>query len=350
MARVTSGLFGTDPSGLQRVEAALRRTSGLRLAFVADDASLARRSTVGYKPDIFVILVTSLTCGGLNFMKELQRNWPLPLIIVNAAISDRHKIREQVQNAPVLDLVELEPLSTELEKAASQTLNAVPRKEESAEPRRVSAVPEKNPFPQVVPLRGIEVIGIASSTGGMRALAKVLEGFPVNLPPVVITQHIRPGYIERSAARLAQHVGHSIGIAQQGETLRNSQIRFAPDYRHLTLKRGALGPVVEIVDSDPKDAYVPAAEYMFQSLAREFQSAAIGVVLTGMGRDGAEAMVRMKRAGAFCIGESEASCTVYGMSRAASQLGAIDIELDASDIGRYLGALLRKPLSTQRAS
>ena len=349
MARVTSGLFGSDGAGLRQVEAAIRRTSGIGLAFASDDPSLARRSTVRYKPDVFVILVTSLTCGGLSFLKELNRNWPLPMVVVNAAKTDHQKIQMIAQNATVLELAEVDALSVALEKAMAPVLQAPPE-EGATDARRVSAVPPKSPFPHVMPLNGIEVIGIASSTGGMRSLAQVLEGFPVNLPPVVITQHIRPGYIERSAARLAQHVGHTIGVAQHGETLRRNQIRFAPDGRHLTLKRGSHGPVVEIIDSDPKDAYVPAAENMLDSLAVEFRNAAIGVILTGMGRDGAQAMVKMRKAGAFCIGESEASCTVYGMSRAAMQLGGIDIELHASEIGQYLGALLRKPLSARRAS
>ena len=211
-------------------------------------------------------------------------------------------------------------------------------------PARVLDANQRNPnlkFDVEPPSAPVNLIVIGSSTGGLRSIGRLLDSLPDAGPPIVIVQHIKPGYLARTATRFNTYYKWNVDLAQDGQPISRNQIKFAPDGHHLRISESNGLPVAHLVPPAPTDHFVPAANHLFDSVADAFGARAVGVILTGMGKDGADGLLRMRQSGARCVGENEQSCTVYGMPKAAFDAGAVDLELPAEDIGRYLGELIR---------
>jgi len=177
-----------------------------------------------------------------------------------------------------------------------------------------------------------KIIAVASSTGGTNALEDIIKRLPDDMPPMVVVQHMPSGFTKLFADRLTNHFRQDIREAQSGDYLMRGRILLAPADRHMILTRIQGKLAVECYEGERIHGVMPAADILFESVAKVMGSNAVGVVLTGMGNDGAKGLVHMKNAGCKTIGQDEASCVVYGMPRAAKMLGAIDHELPLSQI------------------
>lgn len=168
-----------------------------------------------------------------------------------------------------------------------------------------------------------DVIVIGASTGGPDALTELLRGMPPGTPPVVVVQHIAPALAQGFAERLARNAGLKLGRVEAGVPLERETIYLSVDARHIGVRKGMSGPVVFLDDGPAVSGHRPSVDYLFSSVARALGGHRVfAVLLTGMGRDGAEGLKSLLERGAFTVAQDEASCAVYGMPKEAVKLGA----------------------------
>ena len=189
------------------------------------------------------------------------------------------------------------------------------------------------------------VVAIGASTGGTEAIRAVLTGLPTPMPPIVMVQHMPESFTGSFARRLDTLAVLNVLEAQGGEMLAPGNVYLAPGHSHMAIKRVGAGYRVDLMRTDPVNRHRPAVDVLFHSVATEAGANATGIILTGMGKDGAQGLLEMRQAGAWTIGQDEASCVVYGMPREAALLGAVAEVASLEDIaGRLLAHLQRLDL------
>lgn len=182
------------------------------------------------------------------------------------------------------------------------------------------------------------IIFVGASTGGTEAVKVFLLGIPADCPPIMIVQHMPESFTGSFAARLDSLCKPRVIEAKGGEVLQSGTVYVAPGHSHLKIRRGSSGYLTELLKTPPVNRHRPSVEVLFDSAAEIVGRNAVGVILTGMGKDGACGLLRMRQAGARTFGQDEASCVVYGMPREAALIGAVE-EVAA------LGELSRRVLS-----
>jgi two-component system chemotaxis response regulator CheB len=208
-------------------------------------------------------------------------------------------------------------------------------------PSAANAAPRMAPRANAAPTmsRTGRTVVIGASTGGTVALESILTTLSANSPPIVIVQHMPPGFTGALARRLDAACAMRVREAVDGDRVEPGTALIAPGALHMELVRDALGIRVRTFDADRVNGHRPSVDVLFHSAARVLKDAAVGVILTGMGNDGARGLLEMQRTGAHTIGQTEASCVVYGMPRAAAMLGAVDEVLDLPSIAARLRLL-----------
>lgn len=186
------------------------------------------------------------------------------------------------------------------------------------------------------------VVAIGASTGGTEAIRAVLARLPADMPPIVMVQHMPELFTGSFARRLDSLSELEVIEAQGGEMLRPGRVYLAPGHSHMLVKRIPSGYRVELSRADPVNRHRPAVDVLFNSVAAEVAGNATGVILTGMGKDGARGLLAMRQAGAWTIGQDEATCVVYGMPREAFALGGVAEVAALNDIAGRLVAQLRR--------
>ena len=181
--------------------------------------------------------------------------------------------------------------------------------------------------------------GIGASTGGVEALREILVKLPVRMPPILIAQHMPPGFTETFAKRLDSICQIGVCEAEDGQPACHGMAYIAPGGRHLSIARRLNGYQLRVTDEPPVNRHRPSVDPLFRSIARVAGSRAIGVMLTGMGADGAEAMLEMKKSGAHTIAQDEATSVVFGMPRQAIALGGVREVLALGDMAQRLVTL-----------
>ncbi len=180
------------------------------------------------------------------------------------------------------------------------------------------------------------LIAIGASTGGTEAIRALLREMPSECPPIVITQHMAAGFTRMFAARLDRECGIAVREARQGDVLRPGEAVVAPGHAHLQIRWRSGRYRCELSDAPPVNRHRPSVDVLFDSVAQAAGGRGLGIILTGMGADGAVGMSRMKRAGAYNIAQDEASCVVFGMPRQAIAAGAVDAVLPLERIRAHV--------------
>lgn len=173
-------------------------------------------------------------------------------------------------------------------------------------------------------LRSSRIIVVGSSTGGTEALRVFLAMMPQGSPPILIAQHMPEMFVPSFAARLDGVCPMTVKVAEQSEAILSGHVYLSPGHSHIALERHGASYRIALSDAPPVNHHRPSVEVLFKSAAKALGGLAIGVMLTGMGKDGAKAMLEMKHAGAYNLAQDEASSVVFGMPRAAIELGAVD--------------------------
>tara|TARA_R110001583_G_scaffold195420_1_gene373030 strand:+ start:44092 stop:44703 length:612 start_codon:yes stop_codon:yes gene_type:complete len=179
---------------------------------------------------------------------------------------------------------------------------------------------------------GGSIVFIGASTGGTEAIREVLTGLPASMPAIMIVQHMPEMFTGSFARRLDGLCALRVKEAEHGERVEPGTVYIAPGHSHLSIRRGGAGFQCELAKSDPVNRHRPSVDVLFHSAAAVLGRAAVGVLLTGMGRDGAAGLLRMSQGGAWTIAQDEASCVVYGMPREAALLGAAREIVSLTDI------------------
>ncbi|MBU1237129.1 MAG: hypothetical protein KJ634_07295 [Gammaproteobacteria bacterium] len=186
------------------------------------------------------------------------------------------------------------------------------------------------------------VVAIGASTGGTEAIKAVLRGLPAEMPPIVMVQHMPESFTKSFAQRLDSLSMLTVVEAQGGEVLRPGHVYLAPGHSHMSIKRIGGGYRIDLSRTDPVNRHRPAVDVLFNSVAASAVDNATGIILTGMGKDGAQGLLAMRRAGAWTIGQDEASCVVYGMPREAVSVGGVSEVVSLSEIAGNLLAHLQR--------
>jgi possible glutamate methylesterase protein len=184
--------------------------------------------------------------------------------------------------------------------------------------------------------QNIELIAMGASTGGTEALLAVLKELPGNLPPIVITQHMPPVFTEMYAERLDRLCAMEVREAKDGDALYPGLCLIAPGGLQMRVHRDVLGARVSCKEEDKVSGHCPSVDVLFHSVAEEYKSSAVGILLTGMGKDGAKGLLAMHEQGAYTLGQDEKSSVVYGMPMEAYKLGAVSQQGNLQQIAQYL--------------
>lgn len=197
----------------------------------------------------------------------------------------------------------------------------------------------------ITPLRPegkIEIIAIGISTGGPNALREIFAKLDPNLAqPIVVVQHMPAGFTEEFANSLNQICPLEVKEAQEGDIVKKGRILIAPGNKHITVERKSLAIVAHLNEQDLRNGHRPSADYLFESVAAQFQNKALGIIMTGMGRDGASQLAEMRRQGAHTIGQDEDSSIVYGMPKVAFELGAVQKQVPLNKMAETINNMAR---------
>jgi len=176
------------------------------------------------------------------------------------------------------------------------------------------------------------IIFVGASTGGTEAIKQFLQGIPADCPPILVVQHMPESFTASFARRLDSLCKPKIIESKGDEPVASGIVYVAPGHSHLRIKRGAAGYMTELLASPPVNRHRPAVDVLFDSAADLVGRQAVGVIMTGMGKDGAQGLLRMRRAGARTFGQDEASCVVYGMPREAFLIGAVEVQCSLEEL------------------
>lgn len=326
-----------DDSATMRglITAILNSDPEVRVVGQASDAIEARAAIKQLNPDVVTLDIEMPNMNGLEFLEKIMRLRPMPVIMVSTMTQRGAEATLAALEIGAFDCVgkptvgEGRPFGDLAEKvkaaARSQHRHQVP----SAKNATVQ--------PAAVEFRvGRKIVAIGSSTGGVEALITVLQKFPRNCPPTVITQHMPSSFTKSFADRLNRLCAPVVEEAFDGARLEIGKIYLAPGGdRHLQVVNAST-PSCRLLEREPVNGHRPSVDVLFDSVAELAGRNAVGVILTGMGRDGAAGLLKMRHAGARTIGQNEKTCVVYGMPRVAQELGAVEHQFPLGAIGEEI--------------
>jgi len=327
----------------------INRQSDMVCVGAAADPLVARDMIRELNPDVITLDVEMPRMDGLEFLSRLMRLRPMPVVMVSTLTEQGAEVTLRALELGAVDFVAKPRIgvSSGLNELAGDIVDKI-RVAACARVGRHSGAPPTAPVATAAtaaaaPLPRIsteKVICIGASTGGTEAIREVLVPLPADAPAIVITQHMPPGFTTSFAARLNTLCRISVAEARHGERILPGHAYIAPGGRHLRIERNGSNYVAIIEDTEPVNRHRPSVEVLFRSAARVIGPNALGVMLSGMGADGAQAMREMKDAGSYNLVQDEASCVVFGMPRMAIQAGAAHEVLPLNQIAPTLLARL----------
>ncbi len=303
---------------------ALQTDPGLVVVGQASCSHEAQAAIKALNPNVVTLDIEMPEMNGLDFLERLMRLRPLPVVMVSNLTRSG-----AVATLRALELGAVDCVAKPIPGAPSSDDAGFAR---LAEIVRAAATARLRPLRHAAPPRapagfspGNHVLAIGASTGGVEALLAILSAFPPNCPPTVITQHMPAAFTLPFAERLDRSCNASVGLAVDGAPLAMGKVYLAPGgFTHLEVSGPAHGPWrCRLSDSGPVNGHRPSVDVLFRSVAKAANGRAVGVILTGMGRDGAHGLMAMRQAGARTLGQDEASSVIYGMPRAAFESGGV---------------------------
>ena len=306
----------------------------------APDPLCARQMIKDLNPDVITLDVEMPKMDGLTFLEKIMTLRPMPVIMVSGLTRKGTETTMRALERGAFDFV-AKPANAAQGGLDSLRLDLV-RKVKAASDARVIKVktsgPKLQPTQAKLKRDSVELVGIGASTGGVVAVQAILSSLPPTCPGIVITQHMPPAFTKSFAARLNQNSALNVLEARDGEKILPGHAYVAPGSHHLEISRSQQGFVCRLNEGALVSGHRPSVDTLFQSIAKYVGSKALGIILTGMGRDGADGLLAMRKAGAATIGQDQASCVVYGMPRAANEIGAVTDELPIDEIARRISA------------
>lgn len=324
----------------------LNADPGIEVVGSAPDPYVAREKLVELKPDVMTLDIEMPRMDGVTFLEAVMKHMPTRTIVISSLSTKNSALALRAMEVGAIDVMAKPALdiSHSLESLRHELVDRV---KAVARARLIIGTrsadrPQRTPT-HAPPVRREslertthQVLAIASSTGGTEALKNILPHLPSDLPGTVIVQHMPPVFTRTFADALAAMCPFEVREAQDGDDVLPGRVLLAPGNFHMEIVRSGGYYRVKLHQEPHLHGVRPAADYLMKSVARYAGSNAIGVVLTGMGRDGAAGLLEMKKAGAYTIAQDEASCVVYGMPKEAVDAGAVDRVLSLGSIAGEL--------------
>jgi len=317
-----------DDSALMRklIPQILQNDSSIEVVGTAMDGNFGLRKIEELKPQVVTLDLEMPGMGGLDMLKEIMRRHRLPVIVVSSHSTQGASVTLQALSLGAFDFVaKPNDVSARMPQIAEELIGKI---KAAAYSRRVKVRPveeTQQPGKKVLldaKRSPTKVIAIGVSTGGPQALQYVFSQLPADFPgTIVVVQHMPEGFTEMFARRLDEICAIRVKEAQSGDVLMAGRALICPGSRHLKVKRLPLGDVVVLSDEPRVNGHRPSADVLFKSMAEEFGSKGLAVLMTGMGDDGAQGLGLVKAAGGMTIAQNEESCVVYGMPKAAIDRG-----------------------------
>ncbi len=336
-----------DDSALMRQLLSELLTSDPRIQVVgaASDPYVAREQIKALNPDVITLDIEMPRMDGLSFLEKLMALRPMPVVVVSTLTQKGADAVVRAMELGAVDCV-AKPL---LDMRAGMTalrdeLVAKVLVAASSRPAARAGDPAQSKplvFDPHLSTAGW-IIAVGASTGGVEALQKLLTAMPSNAPAILVTQHMPPGFTTSFAKRLHERCAMPVFEATHGQRVMPGQIYIANGSYHLELMRSGAHYACRLHDGPPVSGHRPSVDVLFASVAAAAGKNAIGVILTGMGQDGAAGLLEMRRAGARTRGQDEASCVIYGMPKAAKLLGAVEAERPLSKMAADILALTQE--------
>ena len=316
----------------------LRADPLIEVVAQAGDAYAARDAIIEYRPDVMTLDVEMPRMDGIQFLRKLMPQYPLPVVVISAldarvfdameAGAVDYVCKPTGVNPAKMDEFLRKELGTKIKIASTVKVGKLKRA-------------EANPVTSMAGIKKDMVVAIGASTGGTEAIFDVVSQFRKDIPGVVVVQHMPPGFTEMYANRLNNQCQVAVKEAATGDRVLPGRVLIAPGDKHLRLVKVNGVYQVECKAGEKVSGHCPSVDVLFSSVAKTAKKDAVGVILTGMGGDGAKGLLEMRKAGAVTIGQNEASCVVYGMPKVAYDIGAVQHQMELSNIANKIYSVLK---------
>ncbi|HSD19251.1 MAG TPA: chemotaxis response regulator protein-glutamate methylesterase [Anaeromyxobacter sp.] len=345
-----------DSAVVRQALAQILGRAGLAVT-TANDPIIAMDKMCRERPDAIVLDLEMPRMDGLTFLRKVMAEDPIPVVVCSGLAGPGSEIALRALEEGAVDIVEKPRLAVKdfLEGSAARLVHVVRAAVLARVHRRPAA---RHPPPKlqgcsgfILPARpaargpGARVVVVGASTGGTEALRQLLEAMPPDAPGIAIVQHMPPVFTAQFAARLDRSCRIEVKEAAEGDRLHPGRALVAPGDRHLALRRAGEVYVVDVLTGPPVSLHRPSVNVLFRSAAQAAGGNAAGVILTGMGDDGADGLAELRAAGARTLAQDEASCVVFGMPKEAIARGAVEEVLPLSRIAPALLDWWRSPPS-----
>jgi len=307
----------------------------------APDPYVARDLIVELKPDVITLDIEMPKMDGLTFLAKIMKHFPIPVVIVSSLTRNSKEMTIKALELGAVDVVskpgssfsidDLEEVLVEKIRIASRAI--IKKKNNSVLSSSISKI--KIDTTQ-------KFLAVGSSTGGTEALRVLLENLPKSFPGIVIVQHMPPGFTKSLAIRLNELCNMEVKEAEDGDSISVGRVLIAPGNYHMAVLRMGAKYIIKLNQGSRVQFQRPSVDVLFKSVAMEAGKNAIGVILTGMGADGAEGIKMMRNAQAHTIAQDEESCVVYGMPRKAVEIGGVDTIMSLYKMPEYLVSIMSK--------
>jgi len=314
----------------QILQGALSADPDIQVVGTAPDPYVARDMIVEFKPDVVTLDVEMPRMDGITFLRKLMRHYPLPVIIVSSLTSTGGELALEALAAGAVEVMCKPGASLTLDDMTAELIAKI----KTAAGARVSKREDVGGTTKVALMGRTtnQIVAVGASTGGTVALEYVLRRMPADAPGMVIAQHMPALFTKQFADRLNRLSAMEIREAQEDDSVLPGVALVAPGDKHLLLRRSGMRTFVSVKDGPLVHQQRPSVDVLFRSVAHTAGKNAIGVIMTGMGVDGAAGLTEMRQAGAHTIAQDEASCVVFGMPKAAIEMGAVERVLPIKEI------------------
>ena len=322
----------------------IKQQPDMEVVGTASDPYIAREQIKKLNPDVLTLDIEMPRMDGVTFLRNLMRLRPMPVVMISTLTEASAEVTLEALRIGAFDFVtKPKPgddnslkdyqfdILDKIRGASKANLCRLEKNSQTATNKEASSPEMGNYKPRYNTL-----VTIGASTGGTEAIKQVIEELPVNFPPVVIAQHIPPSFSTSYSARLDKTAKVKVWEAENDQVLENGNVYIAPGDKHLVIRRSGLKLLTRLSDADKVNRHRPSVDVLFDSVRSLKVKHTLGVLLTGMGADGAEGLLRLKQAGAHTIIQDENSSVVWGMPGAAHKLNAHDEMMALSKVAQRL--------------
>lgn len=340
MSTIKVLIVDDSPSICSILRRTISKENDMEVVGSAGDPYQARDLILKFKPDVMTVDIEMPKMDGLEFIRKLLPQYPIPVIVVSSLARKNSTLAFDALESGAVAFVQKPQMSGDQSKIQNffKSLLYEIRMASKADVTRLKKlnfdirhVP-KSGFSLISSRTTDKIILIGASTGGTIALTYLLKQFPSNMPGTVIVQHMPAGFTGRFAERLNEECSINVKEAQDGDVIKQGQVLIAPGGVHLKIVKKGKDYAVETFDGPRLHGVIPSVDYLYLSGAEVLKEKAIGVILTGMGDDGAKAMAQLQVSGAYTIAQDKESSLIYGMPAAAVEAGGVSVSLPLDKI------------------